>query len=371
MRPTRTTVLLTAGLVTFLGAPAAAAAEIPTNLYVNNQDGSHCSDTGAGTQAVPYCTISAAAKAVLPGQTVRIKAGRTYDEAVTIDRSGAPGKPIRFVAEGEGEGQQADVGKLLTVQGASHVELGRLFTRSGLKVSGSTDVGLDGLRAMWGRLDSVVVDGASKDVRITRGNLLGVRIEGGAQGTVLSRNVITGSARPAVSAVDAPGTVVTNNTVYGYCAAGVSLGGGSTGSGLFNNVFFTEVRSSYCKTDEPRNAVLVAQSATAGTLADYNLATGVPVAPAQIPYSWAGTTYADPAAFHAATGQGGHDILTPGQDGVGPVDGSPTIDSADPTAPGVLPSDFDGTRPGTTRGSPTPGRTAVTSTAAPTRPTTA
>ncbi len=346
MRPTRTTVLLTAGLVTFLGVPAAAAAETPTNLYVNNQDGSHCSDTGAGTQAVPYCTISAAAKAVLPGQTVRIKAGWNYDEAVTIDRSGAPGKPISFVAEGEWEGQQADVGKLLTVQGASHVVLGSLFTRGGVQVSGSTDVELDRLRAMRGRLDSVVVDGASKDVRIARSNLLGVRIEGGAQGTVLSRNVITGTARPAVAAVDAPGTVVTNNTVYGYCATAVSVSGGSTGSGLFNNVFFTEVRSSYCKTDEPRNAVLVAQSATAGTLVDYNVATGMPVVPVQTPYSWAGTTYADPAAFHAATGQGGHDILTPGQDGVGPVDGSPTIDSADPTAPGVLPSDIDRTPTG-------------------------
>ncbi|MEJ8643397.1 PKD domain-containing protein [Streptomyces sp. MS1.HAVA.3] len=61
-----------------------------------------------------------------------------------------------------------------------------------------------------------------------------------------------------------------------------------------------------------------------------------------MPYSWAGTTYPDPAAFRAATGQGGHDVLTPSADGVGPKDGSPTIDSGDPTAPGVLPSDFEG-----------------------------
>ncbi|MFI8341521.1 PKD domain-containing protein [Streptomyces sp. NPDC085639] len=342
MRPTRTTVLLTAGLVSLLGVPAAAAAETPTNLYVNNQAGSNCSDTGAGSQAVPYCTISAAAKAVLPGQTVRIKAGWNYDEAVTIDRSGAPGKPISFVSEGEWEGQQVDIEKTLTLKGASHVVLDSLFTVGGVQISASTDIGLNRFRAIRGRLASVVVDGASKDVRIGRSLLSGVRIEGGSRGTVLSRNVITGSERSAVVAVDAPGTVVTNNTVHGYCAAAVSVGGGSTGSGLFNNVVQTEVRSSYCKSDAPRNAVLVEQSATAGTVADYNLATGVPSAPAQVPYSWAGTTYPDPAAFHAATGQGAHDILTPSRDGVGPKDGSPTIDSADPTAPGVLPSDIDG-----------------------------
>ncbi|WP_405789848.1 PKD domain-containing protein [Streptomyces sp. NBC_00029] len=340
MRPTRTTVLLTAGLVTLLGVPAVAAAENPTDLHVNNQSGSNCSDTGAGTQAVPYCTISAAARAVLPGQTVRIKPGWTYDEAVTIDRSGAPGKPISFVAEEGWDGQQADLGELLTVRGASHVVLGSLFTRGGVQISGSTDVGMDRIRAARGRLDGVVVDGASKDVRIGRSNLVGVRIEGGSQGTVLSRNLISGSAQPGVTAVDAPGTVVTNNTVRGYCATGVSVGGASTGSGLFNNVIATEARSSYCKTDEPRNAILVEQSATAGTVVDYNLVTGVPSAPVQMPYRWAGTTYPDPAAFHAATGQGGHDILTAGQAGVGPVEGSPTVDSADPTAPGVLPSDI-------------------------------
>ncbi|MFJ7591638.1 PKD domain-containing protein [Streptomyces sp. NPDC097617] len=356
MRPTRTTVLLTAGLVTLLGVPAAAAAETPTSLYVNNRDGSNCSDTGAGTQAVPYCTISAAVKAVAPGQTVRIKPGRSYDEAVTIDRSGAPGKPISFVAEDEWEGQQADLGKLLTVRGASHVQFGSLFARGGVQISGSSDVGLDRIRAVRGRLDSVVVDGASKDVRIGRSDLVGVRIEGGSRGTVLSRNRITGAAQPAVAAVDAPGTVVTNNTVYGYCATALSIGGGSTGSGLFNNVVLTEVRSSYCKTDEPRNAILVAQSATAGTVADYNLVTGVPVAPVQVPYSWAGSTYPDPAAFHAATGQGGHDILTPGQDGVGPVEGSPTIDSGDPTAPGVLPSDINRTPTGDDPGVPNTGK---------------
>ncbi|WP_327413729.1 hypothetical protein [Streptomyces sp. NBC_01233] len=44
LRPTRATVLLTAGLVSLLGLPAtAAAAETPINLYVDNASDSGCS----------------------------------------------------------------------------------------------------------------------------------------------------------------------------------------------------------------------------------------------------------------------------------------------------------------------------------------
>ncbi|MGR4881555.1 PKD domain-containing protein [Streptomyces sp. LARHCF249] len=342
MRPTRATVLLTAGLVTLLGIPGAAAADVPSSLYVSNHDGSNCSDAGSGTQAVPYCTISAAAKVVAPGQTVRIQTGKAYDENVVVDRSGEPGKPISFVADGRVGATRADLayGKGLTVSGASHVVLRQLRSYSGMRVSGSTGVELDGIETRKGALDSLVVDGASKDVRVSRSTLTGVRIEGGSQGTVLSRNDIAGTAGPSVTVVDAPGTVLTNNTVQGGCAAAVSVSGGSTASGLFNNVLHTGAHS-LCRSTEPRHGIAVSTSAAAGTLADYNLIALNPAVPL-VPYSWSGTTYKDPAAFQSATGQGAHDIQTPSSEGVEPRDGSPTIDSADPTAPGVLPTDING-----------------------------
>ncbi|AWZ08958.1 MULTISPECIES: PKD domain-containing protein [unclassified Streptomyces] len=62
----------------------------------------------------------------------------------------------------------------------------------------------------------------------------------------------------------------------------------------------------------------------------------------RVPYGWADTGYDTAAAFLAGTGQGAHDILSRDEDAVGPKDGSPTIDSGDPTAPGVLPGDIRG-----------------------------
>ncbi|MFE9630651.1 PKD domain-containing protein [Streptomyces sp. NPDC006463] len=339
MRPTRATVLLTAGLVSLLGLPATAAAtENPTTLYVDHATGSDCSDSGPGSQGTPFCTISAAAKAVQPGQTVRIVPGTPYDEAVTVNRSGEPGKPITFEGGVTGSSQfWLAAGKGLTVSGASHVVVRGLGTKAGLRVTGSTDVELDRMYAT-NNPDAVTVDGGSADVRLSRSRLeSSVRIEG-AQGTVLSRNEIRGYVNGAVTTYDAPGTVVTNNTVYLDCEAAVSLGDGSTASALFNNVIHTESTAG-CPAPGPRHGIAVAQSAASGTRADYNLITG-PFSDARVAYKWAGTPYQDQAAFHAATGHGAHDILTPSRTNVGPWDGSPTVDSGDPTAPGVLPTDF-------------------------------
>ena len=89
---------MAAGLSLVLGqaGPAAAAA-----WYVNNQGGT-CSNSGAGTLAQPYCTISAAANAHhAPGDTILVMPG-TYREKVTIPASGEPGQPLVFLAQGPG-----------------------------------------------------------------------------------------------------------------------------------------------------------------------------------------------------------------------------------------------------------------------------
>lgn len=64
---------------------------------MNNQTGANCSNGGDGTQSQPYCTISAAAAVVNPGQTVHVS-GSSYPEHLTIDRSGIPDQPIIFAA---------------------------------------------------------------------------------------------------------------------------------------------------------------------------------------------------------------------------------------------------------------------------------
>ncbi|WP_406387734.1 PKD domain-containing protein [Streptomyces sp. NBC_00211] len=342
MRPTGATVLLTAGLVTLLGVPAAVAADAPSTLYVDNDRAvTDCSDAGPGSLDLPYCTISAAAGAARPGQTVRIHTAKPYPEAVTIGRSGEPGKPIAFVADGPAAGDLVQIGQgqALRVDGASHVVLRGLRSSGGVQVSRSTDVELDRITSATAGAASLVVDSGSTDVRVTRSNLLApARIEGGARDTVLSRNQIRGRITATVDAVEAPGTIVTNNTLYLGCDAAVSFRSNSSGSGAFNNLIYIGNPTS-CVNPDPRSGILVGQSAAAGTRADYNLLAGFP-ADGVIAYKWADAGYATAAALQAATGQGAHDVLTPSAQGVGPVDGSPTIDSGDPTAPGVLPTDY-------------------------------
>ncbi|WP_158734252.1 PKD domain-containing protein [Streptomyces sp. NRRL F-2747] len=351
MRPTRTVVLLTAGLVTLLGVPAAAAADTPAALYVGEAE-ANCSDTGSGSQAVPFCTISAAAAIVRPGQTVRIGPG-LYEEAVTIDRSGEPGKPITFVGDAN-RVNDAHLTRALTISGAGHVVVRGLNPTGGVKVVRSADVELDRLEASRGRLEGLVIGEGSTDVRVSRSRLTGLRVEGGSRGTVLSRNLVYDGGRSPLAVVDAPGTIVTNNTLSGYCDATVAVSGTSAGSGLFNNLLYSESTSTRCQSAAPRVGISVAQSAAEGTRADYNLITGDSALAAA--YSWSAAAYANPAVLSAATGQGAHDILTPSAEGVGQTADSPTTDSADATAPGVIPTDFSGNPNSDDPGAPNTGK---------------
>ncbi|HEX8005162.1 MAG TPA: PKD domain-containing protein, partial [Trebonia sp.] len=87
------------------------------------------------------------------------------------------------------------------------------------------------------------------------------------------------------------------------------------------------------------SAALAADSSSAGTVrADYN---GLYARAPSTEYFWAGTAYSRAADFSAATGQGAHDLdLTRQQTAHPPVEGSPTIDSADCAAPGELATDL-------------------------------
>ena len=76
-----------------LASPASAVAAI---LFVD-QGNPACSDTGAGTQAKPYCTIVKAAVVAVGGQTIQVAAG-TYTGTASFGHSGDPGNPIVVTA---------------------------------------------------------------------------------------------------------------------------------------------------------------------------------------------------------------------------------------------------------------------------------
>ena len=78
-----------------VGAPAATAdTGQPGTLYVQGVD--WCSDTGPGTQDMPFCSVQAAADVVMPGQTVDIVGAPSQGGKVTLTRSGTPSAPITF-----------------------------------------------------------------------------------------------------------------------------------------------------------------------------------------------------------------------------------------------------------------------------------
>ncbi len=79
-----------------LATPAHAAVTI---VYVDNSSAS-CSDAGPGTEAQPYCSITAALNANKgPGYVIYVKPG-TYRESVSVPASGIAGNPYVLQALG-------------------------------------------------------------------------------------------------------------------------------------------------------------------------------------------------------------------------------------------------------------------------------
>src|SRR5438093_2902911 len=68
------------------------------DFFVNNATGT-CSPTGPGTQAQPYCSISAALAAHHDPGTRNLVAPGRYREQVTLPASGASGSPITIEAQ--------------------------------------------------------------------------------------------------------------------------------------------------------------------------------------------------------------------------------------------------------------------------------
>jgi len=70
---------------------------IPITYYVDNTNAA-CSDAGAGSLAVPFCTITRGGQLAIAGDTVHVLHG-TYAEVVSPDGNGAVGFPLTFKAD--------------------------------------------------------------------------------------------------------------------------------------------------------------------------------------------------------------------------------------------------------------------------------
>lgn len=325
-----------------------------TTLYVDNANG-HCTDSGPGTAATPFCTIQAAANVADPGQTVLVDPatpGEVYHEDVAVTRSGTPGDPIIFEAGvpvstftaqvfiEPAPGQTLNDGFNLTgVHDISITGFGIGGTATdGVSITDSSDITFN--RGVIGLPDvvhaGVVVSGASSNVMISRTvfNTRGdsVSVGSGASDVTVSTNRFDESPSwPSVAVTGATDTAITSNTSFPACASNITVAG-STGTTIENNV----IDGDCSQNPAPAEVSVDAASAPSTTL-DYNMPyRSVGTGPL---YSWAGSSYATPAALTTATGQGVHDL------NVYPGTTTPTTaatDSADANAPGELPVDLTG-----------------------------
>jgi parallel beta-helix repeat protein len=107
-------------------------------------------DTNPGTEAKPWRTMNKAAKTLVAGDTVYVRAG-TYTEAVNIAVSGTADKPISVMAY---PGEQPVIDGNFQLNGNSNPLVylkGNWIRFSGFEVKNSTYMGIE----MWGQHDVV------------------------------------------------------------------------------------------------------------------------------------------------------------------------------------------------------------------------
>ncbi|MDQ2755584.1 MAG: right-handed parallel beta-helix repeat-containing protein [Actinomycetota bacterium] len=245
----------------------ATAASPPPFLYVG---GTTCSDTGAGAQTLPFCTIAKAGKVALAGQTVLVASG-VYTDEVFPWHSGTAGSPITFqpvpgaTAQivGAKHGFTISNQSWITVSGftisdsisnaiyvynATGVTLTNNTVRtSGRRVSGSSAYGMY-LNAMTGS----VVGGNL----VTDNSASGIYLTNAAAGNLITANEVSfnayGYVRNAVGIdLRAPGNVVEGNRVHDNEDSGIQSYPGGNNNVIVDNVAyhnkgFTTTRLSNC-----------------------------------------------------------------------------------------------------------------------------
>jgi parallel beta-helix repeat protein len=359
-----------AALALSMASLTAAVAHADTagiTYYVNNGSGSDCSDSGPGTEAQPFCSVTrAAAVATTPGDTVLIAPGGTYNGNVEITASGTAADPITFEAEQTPTAptaQNLTIDGGLLLDGADYVDFSGAYFHQGL--STSVDVELDNsshdtvsdLSLLDGGL---LVFGSSGNDTVSRVNVEfgpmesgeeglsgnGIEVDSSGTGNVITTNLIedrqTGFGGIVVDgSADA---VVTSNTVQDYCGNGIAIGddanGIASGATVENNV----VEGSACEDASGAGISVQSTADEAGLTANYNDVDSDGRNSAD--YDWAGTTYQTAAALNTAVGQGANDSNANTDlgtyTGLIQSESSPVINSANANAPGELSTDFAG-----------------------------
>jgi parallel beta-helix repeat protein len=174
-------------LVLVLAAAAHAGA---ATLYVDKGNRS-CADNGPGNAGRPFCTISAAAAVATAGTTVLVSAG-TYDEQVSVARSGTAPQPVVF---------RAQPGQTVTVHGGQH----------GFYVSSRSWVTVQGFHVADTTSDGIHVSSTSAHIKVL-------------DNTVTSAGQpVSGLTAKGISLTDVTDSVVDGNTITHNSDYGIYL----------------------------------------------------------------------------------------------------------------------------------------------------
>ncbi len=194
--------------------------------YIVDNTSASCSDTGQGTAAQPFCTIAAAAKKALAGDTVEVDAGTYTGTSVNPTNSGTAGSPITFMA---GPGVTVTGGtKAFSLSNRSYIVI------SGFTISGTSSAGIS--------ISGGASDTVSRNV-ITRTGSYGISVSGGSDDTI-SDNTESFAGTPVSSPASGiylsnlKGGLVHGNRTHDNSAHGIYLTGSTTGMLLTGNTSY-------------------------------------------------------------------------------------------------------------------------------------
>ncbi|HEY2129028.1 MAG TPA: PKD domain-containing protein [Streptosporangiaceae bacterium] len=274
---------------------ASASASAATTYIVDNTNAS-CSDTGLGTSTQPFCTIAAAAKKALSGDTVQVSAGTYPGTSVNPTNSGVtftanPGVLISGGSRGFSISSKSNItisGFSITgtssygiyVNGSSNVTLaGNTVSGAGQPVSGQSASGIY-LSSLNGGLikGNITHDNAAHGILLT-GSTTGVTVQGntsyhnayqyqrnangiddvapgnsiignvtyanedtginiytGGDNALVAGNVSYGNGDHGIDDFDVTGGRIIGNTIYFNCTDGINVEGTSGNYDIENNV---------------------------------------------------------------------------------------------------------------------------------------
>ena len=350
-----------------LGATSTPAMGDESTLYVDGSNAS-CSDSGPGTAAQPFCTISAAGPHAGAGQTVQVAAG-TYREVVKVSASGSPGAPITY---------RAAPGAVVTLTGKVDgfaLTNASWITVNGFQITGTTSYGINvtggshvtisnnhvtfsgqpvqGLIAAGIRLSGVsssLVSGNDSD----HNSDYGIMVVGGSTGVEVRGNTTYANSRvyeratAGIRIYQSPGNVVDRNITHDNQDSGIECYPGAnntliydnvsydngdhgidnltaTGEVIVGNTVFGNVTAGInveggstgatiadnisvdngIGSPRTHSDIRVEQGSTAGTTMDYDL---VDLTTPDTLLIWNSVSYSSLSAFQAATGQEAHGI---------------------------------------------------------------